>query len=310
MRKVLVTGSEGFLGRRLVDRLVAAGCEVHGLDRAAGRPSSEKYRLENIDVLDASRLLSYAVACAPDAIVHLAALTAHDEMVNQKTATLKINLQGTMNLLDACNASGARQFVYASTGKVYGRIERLPLSEEHPLRPRNVLGKTKVIAENLIDFYAQDCPARMTVLRIFNVYGPGQRNSFLVPTILAQLAGGGSRVALGNIEDQRDYIYIDDVIDAFLCVLLRPEEEASAVFNVGTGVASSAADVVRTVGEVLQRRIAISTESSRFRGDEDPVEYADTAKLRTLGWRPAHTLRQGLEKTVEHSMRGPCKSSF
>jgi len=308
MKSVLITGSEGFLGRHLAGRLLEAGWSVHGIDRAVSARSHDRYEVEQIDVLDARRLAAFVAGRKFDAVVHLAAPTTHEEMVGQKTRTLKTNVQGTINLLDACKASGAGTFVYASTGKVYGRIEKLPISEAHPTEPLNILGKTKIIAEKLIEFYCLGGRCRAAILRIFNVYGPGQRDYFLVPTILTQLARGESTVTLGNVADRRDYVYVEDVAGAIAFLLGRRLEKQVEIFNIGSAAAHSAADVVGTIGRITGQQIGIAVDRSRFRKDESPVERADTGKLAALGWRPAHSLEEGLRKTVDHYLGALCKS--
>ncbi len=307
MKSILITGSEGFIGGHLVSHLVKTGYKVYGIDRCTNLYfQHDHYHLRNIDILDVRQLAEFVCGQNFDAIVHLAALTTHDEMVNQKSKTLQINIQGTINLLEAYQRSGAGMFIYASTGKVYGSIQKNPISEDHPTNPLNILGKSKIIAENLIDFYSLDSPGQTVILRIFNVYGPRQRDHFLVPTILSQLANGNPAITLGNIQDKRDYIYVADVADAMALMLDKDFSKNMQIFNVGSGTALTAADIVREVGKIIGREIDISVDTSRFRKDECPVEYADTQKLSVLGWQPANSLREGLAKTISCYLGEPC----
>ena len=301
MKTILVTGSEGFIGRHLVGRLLAAGDRVCGIDcNVDCKRGCEEYQLENIDILNARKLNDFVCGGSFDAVVHLAALTTHEEMIRHKTKTLQINMQGTINLLEAVNEAKIGSFVYMSTGKVYGEITKLPIDETHPVRPRNILGKSKIIAENLMQFYSTDSAVQMIILRTFNIYGPRQRSQFLIPTILDQLADGRSEITLGNIEDKRDYLYVEDLVDAISMVLGKTFDEGVEIFNVGSGEAYSAGQIVALIGDILSRDIKVNVDESRFRKDECSVEYADTCKLMSLGWQANHTLKEGLEKTMAH----------
>ncbi len=181
MNKILVTGSEGFIGQHIVNRLLSEGHTVYGISR---RPVSTNthtnYHYKSIDILDRDKLQEFLRGLELDAVIHLASLTTHDELMNFKEQTLRINLEGSLNLLDEFKHSTAVKFIFISTGKVYGEIQELPIPENHPAEPSNILGKSKLITEKLIDFYSYETDRQYTVLRVFNVYGPGQRDYFLL----------------------------------------------------------------------------------------------------------------------------------
>jgi UDP-glucose 4-epimerase len=239
------------------------------------------------------------------AIVHLAALTTHEEIVGNRYEALDINLRGTRNLLEVIRESKtAKKLIYSSSGKVYGRILRLPITEEHPLNPKNILGKSKRVVEDLIDFYVEE-GKEYILLRIFNVYGPGQRGYFLVPTVLSQLRGTGAgqeEITLGDIRAVRDYTYIDDVVDAFVKAVEKTHEDGLKVYNIASNVGSSAQEIVGIIGELTSTKIVINVDEGRYRADEEDIEYASFDKAReSLGWKPRHELREGLKKTIQES---------
>ena len=303
MGKVLVTGSEGFLGKHLVLRLLLEGYVVYGISLP---PTSviehPNYHYTSLDILNREKLSRYFENSTFDAVIHLAALTTHEELTKDKERTLRINLEGTLNLLEEFKKTKSTKFIYASTGKVYGRIQELPLSEDHPTNPINILGKTKLIAERLIDFFSYEATQQFIVLRIFNVYGPGQRDYFLIPTILSQLQDDDNEITLGNIHDKRDYIFIEDVVEAVMMMLKKRLPESLNIFNVGSGKPHSALDIVRITEEICGKRVGINVDKSRFRKDEFPEEYADIRKLLSLGWSPRYDLKTGLEKTKSYFM--------
>ncbi|MCK4427763.1 MAG: GDP-mannose 4,6-dehydratase [candidate division Zixibacteria bacterium] len=301
MGKVLVTGSEGFLGKHLVLRLLLEGYVVYGISLP---PTSviehPNYHYTSLDILNREKLSRYFENSTFDAAIHLAALTTHEELTKDKEKTLRINLEGTLNLLEEFKKTKSTKFIFASTGKVYGRIQELPLSEDHPTSPINILGKSKLIAEKLIDFFSCEGTQQFIILRMFNVYGPGQRNYFLIPTILSQFRDGNNKITLGNIHDKRDYIFIEDVVEAIMIMLKKRLSENLNIFNVGSGKPHSASDIVKIIEEILGKKLRINVDRSRFRKDEFPEEYADIKKMSSLGWSPKHDLKAGLEKTTSH----------
>jgi UDP-glucose 4-epimerase len=301
MGKLLVTGSEGFIGKHLVTKLLSEGYVVYGisLPPTAGI-KHPNYHYTCLDILNREKLSRYFENLMFDAVIHLAALTTHEELTKDKERTLRINLEGTLNLLEEFKKTKSIKFIFASTGKVYGRIQALPLSEDHPTNPINILGKTKLVAEKLIDFFSYDPTQQFIVLRMFNVYGPGQRSYFLIPTILSQLQDGNDIITLGNIHDKRDYIFIEDVVEAVITVLRKKLPEGLSIFNVGSGEPYSALDIVRIMEETLGKEVKINIDKSRFRKDEFPEEYADIRKLLSLGWSPRYDLKAGLEKTKSY----------
>lgn len=299
MEKILITGSEGFIGKHLITKLLSMGYKVHGIS-IESKPSIKhpNYHYSRLDVLNREKLNSKFGNLKFNAVVHLAALTTHDEMIKSKEKTLRINLEGVLNLLEVFKKQRSKKFIYASTGKVYGRIHELPLSESHSTDPVNILGKTKLIAEKLIDFFSNGANHQYIILRLFNVYGPGQREYFLVPTIISQLKGGNSKITLGNIQDKRDYIFVEDVVEAIVTIIEKKLPENLNIFNVGSGKPYSVADIIEIFEKIFNRKISVNVDKSRLRKDEFPKEYADIRKLLSFGWSPGYDLKSGLEKTA------------
>ena len=302
MKNILVTGSEGFIGKHIVTRLLSEGYNVYGISR---RPEftlkHQNYHYTSLDILDREKLSNYFENIIFDAVIHLAALTTHEELTKNREKTLKINLEGTLNLLEEFKKTKSTKFIYTSTGKVYGRIQELPLSEDHPTNPLNILGKTKLVVEKLIDFFSYEATQQFVISRIFNVYGPGLRQYFLIPTIISQLKEGNNEIVLGNIHDRRDYIFIEDVVEALIIMLEKQLPENMNIFNVGSGKSHSALNIVNVIEEILGKKIIINVDKTRFRKDEFPDEYANIEKLSTFGWHPRYDLKIGLEKMISCS---------
>jgi len=290
--KIVVTGGTGFIGRNLCARLVEEGWDVTTL-------IIEDHVLPNVktiksNILDANSLSSFIEEA--DVVVHLAAITEHDAIVNRPFETLELNYAGTRNVLNAFVKGKAKHFIYPSSGKVYGKPVYLPYDEEHPTKPSTILGKSKLIAEKLIDFYSYFSTKSFTIMRIFNVYGPGQGGTFLIPTIMRQLAQ--PKIVLGDLRPMRDYIYVKDLIEAFMTVIKSPEKSANA-YNVGSGQSYSAQQIISTIEGITGIRHEIVTDHSRYRKDEFDDERADTGKLARLGWLAHTDLKTGLRKTLD-----------
>lgn len=295
--RVLITGAGGFIGRRLIHALQS--------DHQADITALARHPLEMegvrsclCDVLDADAVEDAFRERAFDYVVHLAAVTAHSEIVDNRQATFEINLRGTMNLLNSFNrhCRGA-QFIYASTGKVYGRTNEMPISESAAVNPTNILGKSKRITEEVIDFCAVP-ENRYLICRIFNIYGENQKRNFVVPTIIDQL--DRDAVQLGALKDLRDYLYVDDLISALTACMSHGDAFAPVDHvNIGSGEPACVADILREMEKLLGRKINVEVKQARLRRDETPVEFCDHGKLTALtGWEPAYTLESGLEKTL------------
>lgn len=295
--KILITGINGFVGKHVSAECLNRGYEVVGLGRDKKCHTKITHYYSG-SVLD-KQLVQKAMKDV-DAVIHLAALTSHADIIDNKFATLELNLLGTKNVLDTFRASKtAKKFFYASTGKVYGKITQLPLSEEHPTSPLNILGKSKLITEKLIDFYSNN-EKEFIIFRIFNVYGPGQKDNFLIPTILEQIKKKKKEIVLGDIAANRDYVYIDDVVNAFILALEKQEKVGISIYNICTGVGTSAASIVSLFNKLLGKNIAIKTRKSLMRHDEMNEEYGSYALCeKELRWKPKVTLAKGLTKLLQ-----------
>lgn len=297
--KVLITGASGFVGRNLIHTISSDGeTEIYALSRSPVLLPDVKF-IQG-DVLDAEQLNNIFSSTRFDAVIHLAAITSHDEIVNNKAETFNLNLHGTINLLNCFNTYCENGlFLFASTGKVYGKTNEMPVSEKAALNPINLLGKSKKITEEVIDFYAVP-KNNYLICRIFNIYGENQKRSFVVPTIIDQLKQ--PQVILGSLEDQRDYLYIDDLSSALKsCIDNAAKFSHIDSVNIGSGEPTSVADILREIEKILGITIHVKSSKARFRPDETPVEFCTYKKLSSItDWKPVYSLRNGLYKTLKN----------
>ena len=275
MSKVLVTGASGFIGRHLVPRLRAAGHEVVEVRRASG------------DIADAA---TWRQIPAADAVVHLAAKSFVPESWEHPALFVRTNLGGTIEAMEYCRAHGAH-LVFPSS-YMYGDAGRQPIAEGAALVARNPYALSKKLAEEACEFYADRFGLTITILRPFNIYGPGQSTTFLVPTIVKQLQAGQA-IRVKDLEPRRDYVYVVDVVEAMVKALAV--RRRLSVFNIGSGTSHSVADLIRIIQEVWGTSLPVSSAGLR-RKDEIMDTVADITRAgEVLGWSPRFTLRQGIE---------------
>jgi nucleoside-diphosphate-sugar epimerase len=283
---VVVTGATGFVGRRLCPRLTDSGQRVIPLARGLGRDvlAPDTWR-----ALDGERV---------DAVVHLAAATFVPDSWARPGHFYELNTLGTQRVLDWCAARGAR-LVYLSA-YLYGQPHYNPIDEGHTLAPDNPYAHSKWLGEELCRFYSAYRGVPTAILRPFNLFGPGQDERFLVPSVLGQLRDTG-HITVKDDRPRRDFVHVDDLVDACVRVLAAPP--ASAVFNVGSGRSLSVGDVLEVVRRAARRRVEVTVA-----GEPRPNEIMDTvadcrAITAALGWRP----RQGLEAWLEQEVPCVCR---
>lgn len=280
MHEVLVTGAGGFVGKALCRRLSNEGRRVRALTRTDG------------DVTDPafwSRLPPARV------MAHLASRSYVPESWNSPAEFIAQNVIGTQLALDWCRRHGARM-VFASA-YVYGIPQRLPIHETDAVNPNNPYALSKFLAEQCAAFASRFSGTNATVLRIFNVYGAGQRDEFLLPTLVKQLRGPEIRVM--DLAPRRDYVYIDDVVDAVVRALDAPA--GFHCINIGSGQSHSVAEVISALQAVAGTSLAV-VSSAIYRPQEIPDVRADISRAQdVLGWKPVYDLAAGLFHTLEES---------
>lgn len=285
--EIFVTGATGFIGRHLLGTL--AGHSVTALARS-------DTRLPGVRVVKGVLGANSIPVPKGAAVVHMAAMSAPQEVEADPELAARVNVMGTLRLLEAARRADASRFVFLSSSYVYGvpRTERV--DEDHPLQPVNLYGATKAAGEALVSSYSALYGLATVALRPFNVYGPGQRSGFILPTILEQLREG-DRVALASLSPVRDFVFVEDAVDAIARTLDRPEA-AGGIFNLGCGTGVSIRVLAETAARVAGRRARIE-EIGKPRPDRVPRLVAHPSRAgRALGWRAVTSLEDGLKRTL------------
>ncbi len=309
-RRVLVTGGTGFVGANLVRRLLADGHAVHCLVR----PEHAGWRLADVrgDVelhrasLDDRRAVERAVRRAkPEWIFHLAAHGAYswETDVDRIVAT---NVLGTVNLVRAALASGFEAFVNAGSSSEYGFKKTAP-RERDWVEPNSHYAVAKVAATHFCRLTAQRENVKIATLRLYSVYGPWEDPGRLMPTMVAQ-GLAGRLPPLVDPRVARDYVYVDDVSEAFVRAAAKPHPEPGVVFNVGSGRQTTIREVVK-----IARRVLAIGEKPRWgtmpnrRWDTNVWVSDSRAIRRALGWKPRYTVDRGFRQLVAWMKEDPTR---
>lgn len=301
----LVTGAAGFIGGALAERLAAEGSRVVTVDNlSTGRleriPDSVQLirgDCQDPQVVDLLRDQKF------DAIFHVAGQSSGEVSFDDPVYDLQTNTQSTLLLLKLAVETGCRKFVYASSMSVYGDQPDLPTPETAELRPKSFYGVGKIASEHYIRLFGK-LGIEGCALRLFNVYGPGQnmRNlrQGMVSIFLAQALEEDQILVRGSADRFRDFVYIDDVVDAFVAV--ASEVRSFRIYNVGTGVRTTVGELVERLRKLLPGAVDVEYRGSTP-GDQKGI-YAHTETIRDeLGWNPRYTLDEGLPAMVAWAQR-------
>lgn len=308
-QSVLVTGAGGFIGSHLVEALVRSGAAVRALVRynSAGR----RGQLDDLpaDVLDSVEVIAGDVcdsACVRAAVQgcrhvhHLASLIGIPYSFRAQQSYVRTNIDGTLNVLDACRDAGVERLVHTSTSEVYGSPESVPIDETHRLKPQSPYAATKSAADLLAISYHASFRLPVVVIRPFNTFGPRQSGRAVIPTVIAQ-ALVGDRVALGAIDTVRDFLFVEDTVRGYVAAAQAADVDGE-VIQLGTGVGTTVNEIVETVAAVIGRSLGIVADRQRLRPAASEVDRlvcnADRAG-RLLAWKPEVGFRAGLERTVD-----------
>ncbi|MBN1678854.1 MAG: NAD-dependent epimerase/dehydratase family protein [Anaerolineae bacterium] len=253
----LITGGAGFVGSALVRRLVALGHDVRVLDDlSAGDPSRlpENVTFSRGDVNDVPRL--WTLLQGVDCVYHLAARVSVPESVRYPRDYNAANVGGTVSVMEAMRDVGVGRLVFASSGAIYGNQKQQPMTESLSPDPRSPYAVSKLAAEYYIHTIGRLWNVETVSLRVFNAYGPGQQlpaaHPPVIPQFMHQVIGNGSVVIHGNGMQSRDFVYIDDVVNALVRAATAPNVDRR-VINVGSGVETTINGVARLIGEVTNR---------------------------------------------------------
>ena len=306
--RAIVTGGAGFIGSHVVDALVARGDDVVVLDDlSSGRPPNLEdaiaggARLVEADVADPEAVSQAFADARPEQVLHLAAQIDVRRSISEPSFDLDVNVGGTINLLEAARDHDVGRFVFASTGgAIYGEGKDLdlPVDESAPCRPDAPYGQSKFAAEGYLSLYSRLYGLSTISLRLSNVYGPRQDphgEAGVVAIFSGAMLAGDAPKVFGDGEQTRDYVYVGDVVSAFVAAA---DSEAKGEFNVGTGVETS----VLTLGERIAALCDVPFEPQMEPprpGEVQRIAIDGSRATAELGWSARADLEGGLGVTVD-----------
>jgi dTDP-glucose 4,6-dehydratase len=313
MKRVLVTGADGFIGSHLVEAMVRAGFPVRAfvlynsfnswgwLDHCSPDVQGH-FEVHAGDVRDPHGVRKAMQDC--DAVVHLAALIAIPYSYHSPDTYVDTNIKGTLNVVQAARELSVSRVVHTSTSEVYGTGHVVPMTEEHPLQGQSPYSATKIGADQIAMSFHKSFDTPVVVVRPFNTYGPRQSARAVIPSIIAQIASGRARIRLGAAHPTRDFSFVSDTVAGFIKAL-EAEHVVGEVINLGSGFEISIADTARTIAEVMAAPVELELDAQRLRPDHSEVERlcASTVKARRLlNWSPEFAgldgFKRGLALTV------------
>jgi NAD dependent epimerase/dehydratase len=308
---VLITGAGGFIGSHLVEAALHKGHHVRALIRYNSRndwghiehlksQSGKALDVHLGDVGDPHMMRNLTSGC--DVVFHLAALIGIPYSYTAPASYVAANINGTLNVLEACLNSSVRRTVVTSTSEVYGTACYTPIDEQHPLQAQSPYAASKIASDKLAESYFCSFDLPVVILRPFNTYGPRQSARAVIPTILAQSIAGEKTIRLGNLQPQRDLTYVDDTVQGFLLAAEKEGIEGETI-HLGQGEAVAIHELAERCLKITGSNAQIVEESGRRRPQKSEVDVlmCDPAKAEELlDWSPNTGLDEGLSMTAEY----------
>lgn len=298
-KKVLLTGATGFVGPYLVKELLERKARIKVLRMDTARNFTglqDTITMVSGNITDPGSLQN--IMKDVEIVFHLAAISNVNYAIAHPRETFETNATGTLNLLEEARKNEIEKFVYISSSHVYGVPQYLPMDEKHPIHPHEPYAASKAAAEMFVNIYGINYGFKTTIIRPFNMYGPGQSEDFIIPSIISQ-ALKKDMIELGNLSPTRDLLFITDAIKGMFTIA----EHGDGIYNLGSGNETSMKEVVETVINIIDpAKKYVSIESRKRSNAVDiPRMCADVSKLKKLGWSPVVDLKEGLLKTIKES---------
>ncbi|CAM5207960.1 UDP-glucose 4-epimerase OS=Ureibacillus acetophenoni OX=614649 GN=SAMN05877842_104142 PE=4 SV=1 [Ureibacillus acetophenoni] len=301
--KAIVTGGAGFIGSHLVDELLLKGTEVYVIDNLNSGISSNLNpgaKFYNIDICS-PQAKSLIKELRPDAVFHLAAQADVGRSIRNPSEDAKINIDGTINLLEGCVEASVRKFIFSSTSAVYGNIQQDIITEKEPTNPSSFYGLSKLVAENYIKLFSELFGLPFTILRYANVYGPRQQpkgDGGVVSVFLERLKINEPIQIHGDGEQTRDFIFVKDVVSANIAALNNAD---GMTLQISTGKSISINYLLESLTTIHKQPILREMVPSRT-GDIKHSCLSNELAKKHLNWHPLIPLKEGLHHAYIQSI--------
>lgn len=310
MKKVLVTGADGFIGSHLTEHLLEKGYEVkaftyyNSFNTWGWLDTFPKEKLDQIEIFQGDIRDPNGVREAMkgvDGVFHLAALIAIPFSYHSPDSYVDTNIKGTLNVLQAARDLSLERVLITSTSEVYGTAQYVPIDEKHPYQGQSPYSATKIGADRLAESFYCSFELPVTIVRPFNTYGPRQSARAVIPTIISQLLAGKEEIRLGSLTPTRDFNYVKDTANGFY-EIARSDRTIGEEINIATQQEISIGDLANELIRQINPNAKIVCETQRTRPEKSEVNrlLGSNEKIKRLtDWTPQYTFEQGLAETIE-----------
>jgi len=310
MKRVLVTGADGFIGSHLVENLVERGYEVtafvlyNSLNTWGWIDDLETSIKNNIKIVTGDIRDPNSIRDAMkgnDWCFHLAALIAIPYSYVSPYSYVETNIIGTLNVLQAAKDFSFKRVIITSTSEVYGTAQYVPIDERHPYQGQSPYSATKIGADRLAESFLRSFNMPITIVRPFNTYGPRQSARAIIPTIITQLLSGEETIKLGSLTPTRDFTFVEDTVKGFIKIA-ETETTIGQEINIASQFEISIGDLVKKIIELTNPKAKIVIDETRIRPENSEVQrlFGSNKKIYELtGWTPKVNFDSGLKKTIQ-----------
>ncbi|MBI2655708.1 NAD-dependent epimerase/dehydratase family protein [Candidatus Woesearchaeota archaeon] len=294
--KIFITGGSGFIATPLVEHLLEKGYKVKVLDLK--EPKLKHKNLEFVNKSILGNITSDIKGC--DAVFHFAALLGVENSDKRPLDTMKINLEGSVNVFKSAIDAGVKKMIYSSSSEVYGEPRELPIKEGSVKGPVSTYGVSKLAAEIYAKAYNQEFGTDIRIVRFFNVYGPGQENNWVVPIFLNKALKNEPITIFGNGNQTRCFTYVEDVAEGVLTVFEKGNK--GEAYNIGNNQPTTILELAQIAKEMAKSKSEIAKldfgEKTRLKEREIEYRIPDISKMKALGWKPKTMIREGISKIL------------
>lgn len=310
MKKVLVTGADGFIGSHLTESLLEKGYDVkafayyNSFNSWGWLDTFDKNKLKEIEVFTGDIRDPNGVREAMkgvDEVFHLAALIAIPFSYHSPDSYVDTNIKGTLNVLQAARDLETSRVLVTSTSEVYGTAKYVPIDENHPYQGQSPYSATKIGADRLAESFYRTFNMPISIVRPFNAYGPRQSARAVIPTIITQLLAGETEIKLGSLTPTRDFNFVKDTAEGFI-EIAKSDKTIGEEINIATEQEISIGELAEEIIRQLNPSAKIICEDQRLRPEKSEVNrlLGSNKKIKELtNWLPKHTFEQGIRETIE-----------
>jgi len=310
LKKVLVTGADGFIGSHLVERLVELGYNVKafvfynsfnswGWIDTFDKSVKDSVEIFAGDIRDPHGV--YESMKEVSAVFHLAALIAIPFSYHSPDSYVDTNIKGTLNILQAARKLNIERLLITSTSEVYGTAQFVPITEEHPFQGQSPYSATKIGADRMAESFYRSFDLPVTIVRPFNTFGPRQSARAVIPTIITQLANNVESLHLGDLTPTRDLLYVKDTANGFV-EIFKSDKTIGEEINIATQSEISIGNLAELISKLMNKKCVITSDEERLRPGKSEVRrlFGSNEKIKILtNWKQNFSLEAGLIKTIE-----------